>query len=174
MSWRQVGISVHPLIDSIAQIVKDEQNNGEQNLPFVLSHQLVRLKSHEFNVVLNEQCSWYSETYTLQKSQRLQEELWDLCRAYSVEFVLKNKLNSHNYRTSFEDGWNPLQGRFNTIKDFYGGLASIFPGTSTVESDFSVINYEKNIYQAALTYSSLGGILYCKQLKKLERLQTTL
>ena len=134
----------------------------------------MRLRSHEFNVILEEQRSQYLETYTLKKFQRLQEEHRDLCRAYSVEFVLKNQLNSHNERTSFEDGWNPLQGRFNTLKDFCGGLASVFPSTSTVESNFSVINYKKNIYRTAHTDLSLEGILHRKQLKKLDRLQKPL
>ena len=90
-----------------------------------------------------------------QKLQRLQEEHLDLCRAYNVEFVLKTQLNSHNERTSFEDGWNPLQGRINTIKDFCWGLASAFPSTSTVESE--------NIYRTEFTDLSLEGILHIKQ-----------
>jgi hypothetical protein len=34
---------------------------------------------------------------------------------------------------------------------FAGGLASIFPGRSTVESDFSVISCEKDKYRTSLT-----------------------
>ena len=49
------------------------------------------------------------------------------------------------------------------LKRLCGGFASVFPGTSTVESDFSVIGWEKNEYQAALTDFSLEGNLQCKQ-----------
>lgn len=54
---------------------------------------------------------------------------------------------------------------------FLGGLASVFPGTSTVESDFSVIGNEKNEYRTSLTDFSLEGILQCKQFKKLSHLK---
>ena len=53
---------------------------------------------------------------------------------------------------------------------FVGGLASVFPGTSTVEADFSVIGWEKDEYRTALTNFSLEGILHCKQYEHLKRL----
>jgi len=49
------------------------------------------------------------------------------------------------------------------LKEFFGGLASIFSSTATVESDFSIINYEKNSRQSTLTDLSLEGILHLKQ-----------
>ncbi|KAI2502209.1 hypothetical protein MHU86_12261 [Fragilaria crotonensis] len=47
------------------------------------------------------------------------------------------------------------------LKQFFGGLANVFPGT--VESDFSLINWEKDDYRTILTDLSLEGILHCKQ-----------
>ena len=49
------------------------------------------------------------------------------------------------------------------LKEFCGGMATIFPGTATIESDFSDVNYEKDQYRAALTDMSLEGILHAKQ-----------
>jgi hypothetical protein len=49
------------------------------------------------------------------------------------------------------------------LKRFCGGLASVFPGTATVESDFSLSNWEKDDYCASLTDFSLEGILHSKQ-----------
>jgi hypothetical protein len=46
------------------------------------------------------------------------------------------------------------------------GLASVFPGTATVESDFSVLKWEFNEYCSSLTYISIEGIMQCKQFKK--------
>jgi hypothetical protein len=54
-------------------------------------------------------------------------------------------------------------GRFEKLKEFCGGLGTVFPGTATVESDFSIVNFEKNDYRAALTDLSLEGILHSKQ-----------
>jgi hypothetical protein len=36
----------------------------------------------------------------------------------------------------FEKSWSLVQGRFPVLHEFYGGLASAFPNTATVEVDF--------------------------------------
>ena len=53
---------------------------------------------------------------------------------------------------------------------FCGGIASAFPGTSTVESDFSIVKYEKDEYRMSLTDFSLEGILHSKQFEKLSEI----
>jgi hypothetical protein len=63
-----------------------------------------------------------------------------------------------------------LRGRFEELVDFAGGLATIFPRTATVESDFSVIGWEKYIYRSALTDFSLEGWLHARQFDRLRRL----
>ena len=61
---------------------------------------------------------------------------------------------------SFSDGWKCIgSGRFTKLKEFCGGLATVFPGTSTVKSDFPIVNFEKTEYRSALTDLSLEGIL---------------
>jgi hypothetical protein len=52
---------------------------------------------------------------------------------------------------------------------FAAGLASVMLGTTTVEADFSTINYEKDDHRSALTSFSLEGILHSKQLEKLQQ-----
>ena len=59
--------------------------------------------------------------------------------------------------------------KFDTC-NFFGGLASIFPGTSTVESDLSNIGYEKDDYRTSLTNFSLEAILQCKQYELLRKI----
>ena len=39
----------------------------------------------------------------------------------------------------------------------------MFPGTSQVESDFSIVKCEKTMFKKALVDLSLGGILHAKQ-----------
>jgi hypothetical protein len=53
-----------------------------------------------------------------------------------------------------------------------GGLATVFLGTATVESDFSVLKYAKNDYRTALTDFSLEGILHAKQFRMLQAINT--
>ena len=51
-----------------------------------------------------------------------------------------------------------------------GRIGIGFPGTSTVEVDFSVIGWEKDEYRTALTDVFLEGILHSKQYEHLKRL----
>ena len=44
-----------------------------------------------------------------------------------------------------------------------GGLDTIFPGTSTLESNFLVVKYNKNKNHMSLSDFSLGGILHENQ-----------
>jgi hypothetical protein len=45
---------------------------------------------------------------------------------------------------------------------FAVGLASVMPGTTTMEADFSTINYKKDDHHSALTSFSLEGILHSR------------
>jgi hypothetical protein len=57
---------------------------------------------------------------------------------------------------------------------FCGGLASTFPGTSTVESDVSIIVRERDDSRAALSNLSLDGILHAKQRDEIIKIQVIL
>jgi hypothetical protein len=54
---------------------------------------------------------------------------------------------------------------FHLLRDFAGGLATVFPSTAAAESDFSQIRWEKNEFRSALADFPLEGILHCKQYK---------
>ncbi len=56
-----------------------------------------------------------------------------------------------------------MNGRFPHLMTFSGGLATVFPGTAVVESDFSVLKYEKNSFRTSLLDITLEGIMHCKQ-----------
>ena len=99
----------------------------------------------------------------------IQEEHRELISAYRSEEPLRDAIKSSTSTASFIDGWKCIgSGRFEKLKEFCGGLGTVFPGTATVKSDFSVMNYEKNDYRTALTDLSLEGILHSKQYKMIE------
>ena len=50
---------------------------------------------------------------------------------------------------------------------FCGDITSAFPGTATVESDFSVVKWEKDEFRRSLTNFSLEGTLHCNPFEKL-------
>jgi hypothetical protein len=62
----------------------------------------------------------------------------------------------------FAEAWQPLGTRFYKQRQFSGGLATVFPGTATVESDFSLRKRKHGEFRSNLTELSLEGIMQCK------------
>ena len=91
--------------------------------------------------------------------------------AYQNEGPLKDAFDNCDYKTSFQTGWNYVQNRFNSFKLFCGGMATAFPGTSNVESDFSIVKWEKDVMRMSLSDFSLEGILHAKQYNKIYNLE---
>ncbi|KAH8944818.1 hypothetical protein BDL97_12G005300 [Sphagnum fallax] len=63
-----------------------------------------------------------------------------------------------------------LGSRFPALFEFAGGLASVFPGTSTVEADFSRLRREKDIFKQSLSDFGLECVLHAQQHKRLLQL----
>ncbi|CAK9263072.1 unnamed protein product [Sphagnum jensenii] len=92
-----------------------------------------------------------------------------LLNAVSKESRLQIALAHHNEQTDFSDAWKTpsIKDRFPELMEFCGGLASPFPNTATVESDFSVLKWEKDLHRSNITPFSLEGILHCRQIRSL-------
>lgn len=58
--------------------------------------------------------------------------------------------------------------------EFFGAFDSVFPGTNSVVSDFSIIGFERNAYRTCLADISLKGSLHAKQANTLRELDTNL
>ena len=86
---------------------------------------------------------------------------------------MKEYLSKHTQNTSFQDSWKILNGRFPLVEKFCGGIATVFPGTSQVESDFSLVKGAKNDQKIALTDLSLEGVLHAKQMKMIENIENS-
>jgi hypothetical protein len=79
-------------------------------------------------------------------------------------------IDAHKDTYSFDDCWSPLGIGFWVLKLFAGGIATVMPGTSSVEADFSLINWQKDAYSKAMTDFLLESILHCKQHTRLSML----
>ena len=90
--------------------------------------------------------------------------------AYIIEEALKEQIDAGGENESFEAAWEPIRKRFPTLNEFAGGLATVFPGTSNVESDFSILKWSKDEFSMALTDFSLEGVLHAKQFERLQQL----
>ena len=88
-----------------------------------------------------------------------------------MEAGFRQKIEAMDDTISFDDTWKPISASYPLLSMFFGWLATVFPGTSTVESNFSVIGFDKDDYRQSLTNFSLEGILQCKQFNVLEVMQ---
>jgi hypothetical protein len=62
-----------------------------------------------------------------------------LVHAYQSKPVLKQGIDALFGKSSFKDGWSLLGARFPNLMDYCGLVAMLFLGSSTVESDFSIL-----------------------------------
>ena len=71
---------------------------------------------------------------------------------------------------SFDMAWAVVKGWFEILHDFCGGIAAMFANTVSVESDFSILGWERDEYRLSMMDLSLEGVLHCKQYKMLQKL----
>lgn len=162
--WRDVSKFVLSIVIGVEDIEQQNDTSSGYELPPVLPYELVALRSHQFNEIISQQSRRYLSLYTEKDLEIVQEEHRNLVSANRSEEVLKKSIMDSKHSMSFSDGWKCIgSGRFTKLKEFCGGLATVFPGTSTVESDFSIVNFEKKEYRSALTDLSLEGLLHSKQ-----------
>ena len=93
----------------------------------------------------------------------IKEDHKDLKKAVLNEALLCELLDKHGTHTSFSEGWGAVSGRFSNLREFPGGLATVFPGTAVVESHFYALKYEKNSFRTSLLDLKLEGIMHSKQ-----------
>jgi hypothetical protein len=92
-----------------------------------------------------------------------------LQKSYNGE-VFKHLVENPSECETFAAAWSCLYKEYPLLVTFAGGLATTFPGTSTVESDFLVLGWEKDEYRTMLNNLSLEGILQAKQTTGLKKL----
>jgi hypothetical protein len=88
---------------------------------------------------------------------------------------LKSKLEEAAKRAGaadyFRACWEPLNGNYPHLQHFASGLCTVFPGSSTVESDFSILKFEKSDHRTSLSDVCIEGIFHARQFEELEQLQ---
>jgi len=169
-----IGLLIIHIVDGVLNIQaeRDSTNLSTNDLPPVLPHELVKIPGREFTKIVSMHINHLKQVWSEELIDRLELQHRQLLNAYQQESSLKSALNGCDGNTSFESGWSIVKGacRFNVLMDFCGGIATTFPNTATVESDFSVLGWEKDEYRKSLTDLSLEGIMQCKQFDLMSRL----
>ncbi|KAH6564522.1 hypothetical protein BASA62_007859 [Batrachochytrium salamandrivorans] len=141
---------------------RDCVNDAGEEFPPVLPHQLARVDVRRFSSTLNAHKTRIQAKFDDQQIDELNQQFVMFLRAYREERAFKDAIDQcDNFKTDFKKAWSLTNGRFPMLSLFCGGLASAFPNTSTVESDFSLLRYEKDDTRKCLTDFSLDGIFHC-------------
>ena len=158
------------LVDGISAVVAERTKDNEAYLdaaPAVLPHQLVRILPRDFSTYLQRNRERLEYTFSALQIENIGRQHKALCDSYCREPGVKSSIDSLDDSAGFHDAWIGLHNMYPFLERFAGGLATIFPGTSTVESDFSVVKYEKNKNRMSLSDASLEGILHAKQYRRM-------
>lgn len=154
------------LLDAIEGVCaeRDRTNNAGDALPAVLPHDLVTADIESVSRALQSMKSRLLTKLSESDIAKIDQEFCALCQAYRSESALMESLDAmRNTVVSFEEAWKPLGNRFEMLKMFYGGLATVLANTATVESDFSVIGLTMDAHRKMLTDLSLEGQLHSKE-----------
>ena len=86
--------------------------------------------------------SWSEESIAEIENQHRQ-----LVIAYREEPAFKSALDAYTRISikSFDTAWEIVEGCFEILRDFCEGIATVFTNTASVESDFSILGWEKEI-----------------------------
>jgi hypothetical protein len=97
----------------------------------------------------------------------IEVEQRDLIKRYNNDRHIEQIINSYKHTVSFNEGWDKIDVPFNRLHQFCSGLATAFPNTTLVESDFSILKWEKDDNRSSMTDLTLEGIFQCKQMNQI-------
>ncbi|CAK9235665.1 unnamed protein product [Sphagnum troendelagicum] len=154
--------------------VKAERDKNNQPLdhdtPPVMPQQLVTLRPTKLiQEVLDKYRNRLQKFWTSNEFEEIEVDHRDLVKMYRDDENMRNVIDKHDINTLFNDAWDYVP-RFKCFRTFYGGLATIFPNTTSVESDFSIVKWELDAFRTALMHLSLEGIMQAKQRAILKQL----
>ena len=143
--------------------IRDNSNNAiYDDPPACLPQEFVRLRNQDFTSLLNAQMTRLLITKNQPDIALLENEFALLRNCYRfTDIPLKTPLDALPAAATFKDSWSipSLAGRLDHLKDFAGDLASLFPHTATVESDFSIVKWETDGARTQMEHYSLEGIM---------------
>jgi hypothetical protein len=140
------------------------------SLPPALPHELVRITAADFLRKARKQTCRLERQYSRQQIDAIADQHKALLRAYRNEPVIREVIAGCNEKTSFEAAWGLLSSLLSNLCEFCGGIATFPPSTSTVESDFSVLRWEKDNFRRSQSDFGLEGVLQTKLYCQLEDL----
>ncbi|KAF4045728.1 hypothetical protein GN244_ATG01900 [Phytophthora infestans] len=147
--------------------IEPELNEKNEPLPPALPRKFVKLNNQDLSALIVKHRDRMAPHWTDEEMDAVEQEHLALCDQYRSHEQFRRSIDKeaafHEIVCTVEDAWNKVDGKFAALKRFAGGLATTFPGTSTVESDFSILKRKKPPSKSRLTNFSLEGVLHAKQ-----------
>jgi hypothetical protein len=143
----------------------------ENNTPLVLPTQLIAIHHGKFvSEVLEPYHDHISAFWSLEDIDQTEADYHDLLNLYASYQILHVTIDQHTIETSFDDAWDCAPCRFDDLRSFYGGLATVFANTMSIESNFSILKWEMDENRTCLMHLSLEGVFQAKQRTLMETL----
>jgi len=151
-------------------------NPNDSSLPAVLPESVVRIKDPNFIKLMNshkDRIKYFYGESEVEGESSLYSAFKKLKRAYKEDEVVGKKLKGNRSAEkclTFNKAWDGLPSKFLPLRTFFAGFVTVFPNTATVESDFSILSFEKGDYRQSLADISIGGIMHSKQREEVVQL----
>ncbi|CAK9253641.1 unnamed protein product [Sphagnum jensenii] len=162
------------LSDGIAkvEVERDPTNNAAIDLaPPVMPMDLVNMRSSTFisEVIETRKAQLQATAWTDDQINAIENYHRELLTAYGMENGISSNVDQHDHTMSFNEAWDSLDGtRFDQLCRFCAGLVTIFPNSTSVESDFSIFKWELEEFRKSLLDLSLERIFQAKQFELLD------
>lgn len=168
----EIGTFSLSIVANDLQIKAERGSNNhvkELEAPPVMPADLVKMRPALFiSEVVDQYRAHLGKHWSTDMIDKAESEHRDLLLVYGRELNVKETIDNHSEKTFFNEAWDCLNERFLHLRQLCGGLATAFPNTTSVESDFSIIKWEKDDSRTRLTSISLVGIMHAKQFETLK------
>ena len=169
---KEIGKFIVHVTDDLSSVQAERDSNNlaaVDETPAVTPNELIKFRTHNFNPVLDQYRVRVSQFWPEDVFEQIERDHKGLLFAYANEPAVKSLIDQYDHTTAFNEAWDELPGHFRILRQFCGGLATVFANTSNVESDFSILKWEKDEFRSSLTDLALEGIFQCKQFEELSK-----
>jgi len=111
-----------------------------------------------------------SRFWSPNKIEDVERDHMKLVKDYGVEIELKQNIDAQDHMTMFNCAWDSMRGRYQALRCFSSYLVTSFTNTTLVNSNFSILKWEKNSNWKSLTNLAFKGIFATKQHDRLTKI----
>ncbi|OQR86203.1 hypothetical protein ACHHYP_10873 [Achlya hypogyna] len=158
---KEIVVYVERLVVGLNAVRAERDDNNkplEKDATPVLPGQLVQFRPGRFVRDVLDPIWSDEDTDNIEADQR------ELYAAYNGgDAFLKAAIDKHDLSTTFDEAWDVTSGRWCRLCSFCCGLATVFPNTTSVESDYSILKREMDENRTDMMHLFLEGIFQAKQ-----------